>query len=146
MFRRTDIAMIALMIGVVAYTYTVKNGTKDAAQELAKLQRQVDAELNAIDVLNADWSVLTAPARIQSLVEVHNAQLDLHPLDTKRIIAITDIPERPAPPPEDSIDDILARYGDVDASLTTGSVLKPGQSLEPVLQPLDAGQPLEGDQ
>jgi hypothetical protein len=83
MFRRTDIAMIALMIGVVTYTYTVKNGTKHASADLAKLQRQVEIELNAIDVLNADWSVLTSPARIQNLVEVHNAQLGLHPLDPR---------------------------------------------------------------
>jgi hypothetical protein len=107
---------------VVTYTYTVKNGTKHAAQELSALQRQVEAELNAIDVLDADWSVLTAPGRIQDLVTVHNGQLALEPLDSKRIVALGDIPMRPEPVPEASIDDILAQFGDVDAGLTTGSV------------------------
>jgi hypothetical protein len=122
MFRRTDIAMIAIMIGVVTYTYTVKNDTKRAAAELAKLQREINVQLNAIDVLVADWNVLTAPGRIQELVEVHNAVLGLEPLDTKRVVALTDIPMRPQPAPDASIDDILARYGDIDADLATGSV------------------------
>jgi hypothetical protein len=123
MFRRTDIAMIAVMIGVVTYTYSVKNDSKRAAAELARMQRQIDVELNAIDVLNADWNVLTAPGRIQELVEVHNGVLGLEALDTKRVIALTDIPMRPEPAPDASIDDILARYGDVDADLATGSVV-----------------------
>lgn len=123
MFRRTDIAMIAAMIAVVTYTYSVKTGTKEVAEQLAAIQRETESEINAIDLLNADWEVLTAPKRIQSLVNVYQADLKLVPADAHRLIAISDIPMRPAAPePETSIDDILAQYGDGDAALTTGSI------------------------
>jgi hypothetical protein len=123
MFRRTDIAMIAAMIAVVTYTYSVKTGTKDVAGQLAAIQRETESEINAIDLLNADWAVLTTPARIQSLVNVYQGDLNLVPTDAHRIIAISDIPMRPvAAEPETSIDEILAQFGDADASLTTGSI------------------------
>lgn len=135
MFRRTDIAMIALMIGVVTYTYSVKNGTKDAAQELAKLERQIDAELNAIDVLSADWDVLTAPKRLQELVTVHSAQLGLEPIDAKKFVRIADIPMRPAPAEQTDIDDILARFGEPTDPMATGST-QAGDAVQPeALQP-----------
>ena len=123
MFRRTDIAMIAAMIAVVTYTYSVKTGTKDIAEQLAAIQRETESEINAIDLLNADWEVLTAPKRIQSLVDVYQGDLKLVPTDAHRIIAIADIPMRPVvAEPETSIDDILAQYGEADAALTTGSI------------------------
>jgi hypothetical protein len=123
MFRRTDIAMIAAMIAVVTYTYSVKTGTKEVAEQLAAIQRETESEINAIDLLNADWEVLTAPKRIQSLVDVYQADLKLVPTEAHRIIAISDIPMRPVVvEPDTSIDDILAQYGDADAGLTTGSV------------------------
>jgi hypothetical protein len=123
MFRRTDIAMIAAMIAVVTYTYSVKTGTKEVAEQLAAIQRETESEINAIDLLNADWEVLTAPKRIQSLVNVYQGDLNLVPTDAHRIIAIADIPMRPvAAEPETSIDDILAQYGEADAALTTGGI------------------------
>jgi hypothetical protein len=123
MFRRTDIAMIALMIGVVTYTYSVKTGTKEIVEQLAAIQRETESEINAIDLLNADWEVLSAPKRIQSLVNVYQDDLKLVPTDAHRMIAIADIPLRPAAAEtETSIDDILAQYGDADSSLTTGSI------------------------
>jgi hypothetical protein len=67
--------------------------------------------------------VLTAPKRIQSLVDVYQSDLKLVPTEAHRIIAISDIPMRPVVAEHDtSIDDILAQYGDADAGLTTGSV------------------------
>ena len=142
MFRRTDIAMIAAMIAVVTYTYSVKTGTKEVAEQLAAIQRETESEINAIDLLNADWEVLTAPKRIQSLVDVYQGDLNLVPTEAHRLIAINDIPMRPiVAAPETSIDDILAQYGDADASLSTGSIgdvikadkpkAKPPQDAEP---------------
>ena len=149
MFRRTDIAMIAAMIAVVTYTYSVKTGTKDVAEQLAAIQRETESEINAIDLLNADWEVLTAPKRIQSLVNVYQGDLNLVPTDAKHIIAIADIPMRPvAAEPETSIDDILAQYGEADAALTTGSIgeviKKAAPEAEPTVDDVieqDSGKP-----
>jgi hypothetical protein len=136
MFRRTDIAMIAAMIAVVTYTYSVKTGTKEVAEQLAAIQRETESEINAIDLLNADWEVLTAPKRIQSLVNVYQGDLNLVATDAHRIIAIADIPMRPAAAePETSIDDILAQYGEADAALTTGSIGEIIKEAAPNVEP-----------
>ncbi len=136
MFRRTDLIMIAAMICVVTYTYSVKTGTKNVAGQLAAIQRETGSEINAIDLLNADWEVLTAPKRIQSLVNVYQAELNLVPIDARRLIAISDIPVRPAAvEPETSIDDILAQFGNADAALTTGSIDGGRQDEAPITGP-----------
>jgi hypothetical protein len=136
MFRRTDIAMIAVMIAVVTYTYSVKTGTKEVAEQLAAIQRETESEINAIDLLNADWEVLTAPKRIQSLVDVYEADLNLVPTDAHRLIAISDIPMRPVvAEPETSIDEILAQFGEPDTGLTTGSVSQPENTVAPAAEP-----------
>ena len=66
MFRRTDMLLIAAMIGVVSYTYSVKTGTKDIASELASVRQQIAVERNAIDLLKAKHAarstVVTPPA------------------------------------------------------------------------------------
>ena len=149
MFRRTDLAMIALMIGVVTYTYSVKTGTKNVVEQLAAIQRETESEINAIDLLNADWEVLTAPKRIQNLVNVYQADLNLTAIDAKRIIAVTDIPMRPVvAEPETSIDDILAQFGESDAGLTTGSIGTAINEVAPQAEPTiedvieeDSGEP-----
>lgn len=160
MFRRTDIAMIALMIGVVGYTYSVKTSTKNVAEQLAAIQRETESEINAIDLLNADWEVLTAPKRIQSLVNVYQADLNLVATDAHRLISITDIPMRTVTAaPEINIDDILAQFGDADSSLTTGSITpaentkskkvtsKPEPSIDDVLEGNGLGENvIVGDQ
>lgn len=123
MFRWTDIVMIAAMIAVVTYTYSVKTGTKHVVQQLAAIERETESEINAIDLLNADWEVLTAPKRIQSLVNVYQSDLNLVPTNAHRLIAITAIPMRPVvAEPETNIDDILAQYGQSEDPLTTGSI------------------------
>jgi hypothetical protein len=146
MFRKIDLAMVAVMVGVVTYTYTVKNTAKEAGETLAAIQREQEAEANAIDLLQADWQVLTAPKRLQSLVEVYGAELGLQPLDAKRYVSIADIPPRPeAPQAEASIDDILARYGDVDPGIMTGSVSSDPAAVTPQDLPVPQAAPRSDD-
>ena len=124
MFRKTDIAMIVVALGVVGYTYTTKSETKDLRAELADVQSAILEEEHAIAILRADWSLLTSPQRVQSLVTVFADQLDLVPNDPSRFVALEDIPMRPQQSePEVDIDTLLARIaGGEDAAITTGSI------------------------
>lgn len=124
MFRTADLVLIAATLGVVAYTYAVKSDTKSIRSELANVQEQIKSEEQSIAILRADWSLLTNPQRIQSLVEVYADQLDLTEGGAKRFIAIDDIPMRPAPVvPELDIDDLLARIAaQDDPAIATGSI------------------------
>lgn len=132
MFRTADLVLIAATLGVVAYTYAVKSDTKQMHRELANVQEQIKSEEQSIAILRADWSLLTNPQRIQSLVEVYADQLDLTEGNAKRFVAIEDIPMRPAPvAPELNIDDLLARIAaNDDAAIATGSILAPSTHNE----------------
>jgi hypothetical protein len=63
MFRTSDIVLIGVMVAAAAMTYSIK---RDAGEQLAtvrKLQTQIRTEEETIDLLKADWSLLTQPAR-----------------------------------------------------------------------------------
>lgn len=124
MFRRTDIIMIAGAVAMAGYTYAIKSDTKQKRQTLAAVQEEIASEENAIQILRADWSLLTSPQRIQSLVGVYADQLNLTPADARREVAIEDIPMRPAPVvPEMDIDQLLARIASSNPdAMTTGSI------------------------
>lgn len=95
MFRTSDIVLIGVMVAAAAMTYTIK---RDAGEQLAmvrKLQVQIRLEEDTIDLLKADWSLLTQPARLQKLVERYQEQLGLEPVDPHQFARIDSLPERP---------------------------------------------------
>ncbi|MFC5387502.1 hypothetical protein ACFPLB_16200 [Aquamicrobium segne] len=95
MFRTSDIILIGVMVAAAAMTYTIK---RDAGEQLAmvrKLQVQIRLEEDTIDLLKADWSLLTQPARLQKLVERYQEQLGLEPVDPHQFARIDSLPERP---------------------------------------------------
>lgn len=102
MFRTRDIILIAAMIGGAAATYAVKNRAENTLADIRDIERQIGAEENAIDLLRADWSLLTQPARLQGLTETYAEQLELQHLDPNQIGTIDQIARRPL-----SIDDII---------------------------------------
>ncbi|MCB1385046.1 MAG: hypothetical protein KDJ80_03820 [Nitratireductor sp.] len=126
MLRTIDLVVIGLLIGGAAFTYKVKQDSETAIERVSKLERRIAAEKDAIDVLKADWSLLTDPRRIERLVERYRDQLDIAPLAPEAIGTVADIPPRPAMPqslPDTSITDLIEGRA-VDRE-TTGSVPVP---------------------
>ena len=94
MFRTSDIVLIAVMVSAAAMTYTVKRDAGEQQALVRKLQAQIHTEEDTINLLKADWSLLTQPARLQKLVERYQAQLGLEPVDPRSIVQIRDLPMR----------------------------------------------------
>lgn len=92
MFRTSDIVLIAVMVSAAAMTYTIKRDAEEQQATLRKLQAQIHLEEDTIDLLKADWSLLTQPSRLQKLVETYHAQLGLEPVDPHQIVQIQDLP------------------------------------------------------
>lgn len=93
-FRTTDVILIAAMVAAAAFTYKTKYEAENQLAELNRLERQIRLERDSIDVLQADWSLLTQPARIQRLVENYQDQLDLQPVDPTQVGSISELPQR----------------------------------------------------
>ncbi|WAX97745.1 hypothetical protein N7E70_013160 [Aminobacter sp. NyZ550] len=109
MFRTSDIVLIAVMVGAAAFTYKTKDEAENQLKAVNKIEAQIRFEEDTIDLLKADWSLLTQPARLQKLSQVYEAELKLQPVDARQIVGLNDLPERQL-----TIEDITSeRFGGV---------------------------------
>ncbi len=95
MFRTSDIVLIAVMVSAAAMTYRIKSDAETQQAQVHRLQAQIRTEEDTINLLRADWSLLTQPARLQRLAELYKAQLDLEPTDAHQIVTLDAVPVRP---------------------------------------------------
>jgi len=121
MLRPLDIVMIGLVLGGAAFTFKVKHDSEMALERVAKLEKKIKAEQDAIDVLEADWSLLNDPKRLSQLVERYKDQLGIDDADSTAIGKIDEIPIRPPMLPKASDDGIAALLEGGD-SVVTGSI------------------------
>ena len=95
MFRTSDIVLIAVMVSAAALTYKTKREAEEQLAAVQKIQAQIRYEEDTIDLLKADWSLLTQPSRLQKLAEIYKSQLGLEPLNARQIGGLDDVPMKP---------------------------------------------------
>jgi cell division protein FtsL len=76
--------------------FEVKYEVMDIEDQLAKTNRAILADRDAIHVLQAEWSYLSQPSRLADLAKRH---LNLAPLQTKQLGRVEEIPLRPGANP-----------------------------------------------
>lgn len=103
MFRTSDTVLIAVMVAAAAFTYKTKHDAEGKYSEVRKLEAAIRYEDDTIDVLKADWSLLTQPARLQRLAEAFRDQLKLAPVDPHQIVELSALPAK-----EIAVEDVLA--------------------------------------
>jgi hypothetical protein len=116
-FRTTDIVLIAVMVAGAAFTYTTKHEAENRLAEVRNIERQIRFERDTIDVLKADWSLLTQPSRLQKLAEIYSSELQLAPIEAHQIVGLDELPMRPL-----EIEDIIS-------SQPPGGMAEGGQDL-----------------
>jgi hypothetical protein len=94
MFRTSDIVLIAVMVAAAAMTYTIKRNAEVQTATVHKLRAQIHTEEDTIDLLKADWSLLTQPERLQKLTELYQPQLELAPVGARQIVGLGELPPR----------------------------------------------------
>ena len=120
MFRTTDMVLIAAMVAAAAFTYTTKHAAEAEYSKVRKLEAAIRFEEETIDVLKADWSLLTQPARLQRLAEAYREELQLSPVEAHQIATMEELPQRPL-----RIEDIVgedAMAGAPVDGVTTGGI------------------------
>ena len=91
-------------------------------REIRKVEQQIRFEQETIDVLNADWALLTQPSRMQTMADSFEGQLELKPLEPGQIAELDKLPARPVLPvvPDEGLREAMEATGrDMTA---TGSV------------------------
>ena len=102
MIRWLQVISVMAAAGSAVFVFQVKYRAEAVAEHAADLQRQIDREKETVSLLEAEWSLLIQPARVQELVERHAELLKLQPLDPAQITRLENLPMRPnGPAPED---------------------------------------------
>ena len=130
MFRTLDVVMIAVMTAAATVTYSIKHQADNKLEEVRKLDAEIKLEEDTIDLLKADWALLTQPNRLERLVQIFESDLKLVPTESTQLAQPNELPmpvaELPALPAEK--DDKVAKAKKTPASGTdaiqTGSVAR----------------------
>ena len=119
--RSFDMLMVALLIGVVIWTFKVKHDSEVALDRVAELEKKIAAEEIEIDLLLSDWGLLTSPARLEKLVERYGEQLGLEPTMPAQLADPNNLPPiEEGFDPENAEDD--PEFANTDQEIKTGSV------------------------
>jgi hypothetical protein len=94
MLKTFDIIMIMVMISAAAITFRIKAESEAQLREVRTLERQIAHEEDSIDLLEADWSLLTQPSRVQKLVDAHKDELGLQATISRQVTSVESIPEK----------------------------------------------------
>lgn len=113
MIRLLHMVAISALVASAGYAYSIKYATLYYAEQVAKLNGQIQREHDAIAVLRAEWQHLNRPDRLQKIVE---QKLDLQPLNIKQLARLSDLPNRP--PREDGIGRKLEALGALGSTVT----------------------------
>jgi hypothetical protein len=94
MLRTLDIVMIGAMIAGAAWTFKVKHDAEQAVARVETLETRIRLERETIDILKADWSLLTSPERLEALIERYKDELMLDHVQPRQIVTIDKVPQR----------------------------------------------------
>jgi hypothetical protein len=92
MIRRSTLLWLLAAIIVGCGLYQLKYEVQGKEERLARLNRQIQTEQEAIHVLNAEWAFLNRPERLAGLAGRH---LEMSPVSPAQFIQIGAIQQRP---------------------------------------------------
>jgi hypothetical protein len=123
-FRTTDIVLIAIMVSAAAFTYKTKHEAESSLDEVRRLEAQIRFEEDTMDVLKADWSLLTQPSRLQRLAEIYRGELALRPVEAHQIVGLDELPVRPVGIPDLSTERLGGMADSGQDQIVTGGVVR----------------------
>lgn len=91
MMRLVTIGWIVGIAVLVAALFHLKYEVQSLEQRLARIDRAVDRDREAIRVLKAEWAYLNRPERLERLARSH---LQLRPASPYDVRTLSDLPQR----------------------------------------------------
>lgn len=109
MLRAFNVALVVVVLALAFVLYSLEHRMRAGERAVARLGDEIAEERETIRLIEAEWSFLTRPARIERLAR---AQLGMGPPAAAQTVPEAElasrIPDRPAPNPAESPDDPLA--------------------------------------
>lgn len=116
--RWYNILFVVLALTASIALYQMKYDNRDLRKKVAEIEREIAREEDAVKVLRAEWSLLTQPARIETLSEKYLNLQQLSPAQIWREKNLVDLPDARAISKEDA--DKLQNL--LEGSLTTSTI------------------------
>ncbi|MEQ8306603.1 MAG: hypothetical protein RIA09_08590 [Hoeflea sp.] len=118
MLRTLDLVLVGAMITAATITYQIKHNAEEKLAKVRELEAAIKLQEETIDLLEADWSLLTQPSRLQRLSEAFEEELQLKPIEPEQMAAPDELPGYAK-----DFEPLVAESEiGSDASITTGSV------------------------
>ncbi len=68
-FRSIDILMVAVLVASVVWTFKIKYDSQEAIDSVARLQKQIEAEENRVDLLKSGLELAYKPITLREISE-----------------------------------------------------------------------------
>ena len=98
MGRIFNAVLLTVMIIGAAITYDMKHRAEVESEKVDRLQAQIAEEKDALSMLNAEWSKLSQPARLQELVQRYADHFKLAAFSANQFASLAEIPQKPVDP------------------------------------------------
>ncbi|MGV1789096.1 hypothetical protein GR212_16860 [Rhizobium lusitanum] len=101
MLRTFDIVLIGVMTATASVTYTIKHRAELKLEEVHRLESEIKLEKDTIELLKADWALVSQPNRLERLVNNYSSELQLQPTLSTSIVQPSELPmlRSQLPPP-----------------------------------------------
>lgn len=125
MLKTFDAIMIGSMVAAAAVTYQIKHHAENKLEDIHKIEAEIKLERDTIDLLKADWALLSQPNRLERLITAYQGELKLEPTESTQLARPSELPmlRSQLPPPAE-----VAQGAGGDAritdTITTGSVTR----------------------
>ena len=102
MIRWLQVLSVIAAGAAAVFVFQIKYRAEAVAEHASQLQRDIDREKETLSLLEAEWSLLIQPSRVQELAARHAESLKLVPIEPAQITRIESLPMRPkGPAPDD---------------------------------------------
>lgn len=116
MSKTLDVLLVILMLGAAAWTFGQKYQAESVEHQIALLDRKIALEKETIQLLDADWSLLNQPNRLEQLAKSFQDTLKLNPTAPEQIVEPNQLPSPPLPVVPETDQKNRERFAAVDRS------------------------------
>ncbi len=96
MLRLLNVLLVVCVLASGFGLYTLEHRTRSVEREIARVDAGIESEYEFIGLLNAEWSMLTRPQRLEQLARNH---LDLGPVLPDQLVELNGLAEKLPPAP-----------------------------------------------
>ena len=108
MIRNLNIFLLFASVVMLAGVYALKFSIEGTAAERTALIAHIEEQEGQLSLLKADWAVLNQPGHIHPIVQRHQEELAIGPVQQAQFGSFAALPMRPVAPDTAAMDALFA--------------------------------------